>query len=56
MADTVSQGLAATLVAARHRERSLPRSTTAPALFTLDRRLKIPGEFGYRINAGKIGF
>ena len=48
--------LARTLVLARRQDRLNQASITTPALFTLDRRLKMPGGYAYKVAQGKIGF
>lgn len=48
--------LARTLMQARRQDRLIQTSITAPALFTLDRRLKMPEGYAYKVTQGKLGF
>ncbi|MCH8619703.1 hypothetical protein [Undibacterium sp. TS12] len=48
--------LAATLVETRYMERLMPASVTVTRLFALDRKLKMPGGFAYKISRQQVGF
>lgn len=56
MGTSMDLSLARTLLQARRQDRLVQTSITAPALFTLDRRLKMPGGYAYKVVQGKIGF
>jgi hypothetical protein len=56
MAITMDLALATSLVAARKLDGLVLASCTVPRLFGLDRRLKMPGGFAYRVSGGELGF
>jgi hypothetical protein len=56
MAITIDLALANSLVQARKLDGLSASCSTAPALFTLDKRLKMPRGFAYCVSNGKLGF
>ena len=56
MTAQMEEALADCLAQARWLERKPEAGTSLPRLFALDRKLKMPGGFGYKIVAGEVAF
>ncbi|MES2299836.1 MAG: hypothetical protein V4582_22545 [Pseudomonadota bacterium] len=56
MAGDMDLALATCLAQARKQSKLSTASPTVPMLFALDKRLKMPGGYAYRVDNGKVGF